>query len=368
MNKRVKNIVSTIVFFAIILGTLVLCIAVPDEEYSKAERRELASFPETAKENVISGQFSKEFESYTTDNFPFRDTFRSIKSFISYNILNKKDNNGLFLAEGHISKIDAVQNDEMLNHASERFNYVYNKYLSKNKVYFSVVPDKNFVLAEKNGYPSLDYKKFISDINSRLNFKYIDITDLLQSDDYYKTDTHWRQEKITDIADRLADAMGTKLYHNYTENTLDKPFYGVYSGQFAGKTTPDTVKYLTNDTINNAIVLYEDGMSQGKTDIGIYDMKKARGDDPYEMFLSGTMPLVTIKNPDSDTNRELILFRDSYGSSIAPLFLSGYSKITVIDIRYIKSDYLGHFVEFNPDADVLFLYSTALLNNSLAMQ
>lgn len=368
MNKRVKSIVSTIVFFAFILSALVLCIAVPDEEYSKSERRELARFPKTSKENILSGQFSKEFESYTTDNFPFRDTFRSIKSFISYNILKKKDNNGLFLAMGHISKIDSVQNDEMLNHASERFNYVYNKYLQGNKVYFSVVPDKNFVLAEKNGYPSLDYEKFISDINSRLNFNYIDITDLLQSDDYYKTDTHWRQEKITDIADRLAGAMGTNLSHNYIENTLDIPFYGVYSGQFAGKVTPDTIKYLTNDTINNAVVSYEDGMSQEKSDVGIYDFKKASGDDAYELFLSGTMPLVTIENTDTATNKELILFRDSYGSSIAPLFLSGYSKITVIDIRYIKSDYLGNFVDFNEDADVLFLYSTSLLNNSLSLQ
>lgn len=368
MNKKVKSIISTIVFFAFILTGLVLCVAVPDEEYSKSERRELAKFPQTSKENVISGQFSKEFESYTTDNFPYRDTFRSIKSFISYNILKKKDNNGLFVADGHISKLDAVQNDEMLNHASERFNYVYKKYLKGNKVYFSVVPDKNFVLAEKNGYPSLDYEKFILDINSRLDFNYIDITDLLSEDDYYKTDTHWRQEKITDIADRLASAMGTTLTHNYTENTLDKPFYGVYSGQFAGKVTPDTIKYLTNDTINNATVSYEDGMSQDKSDVGIYDLKKASGDDAYEMFLSGTMPLVAIENPDMDINKELILFRDSYGSSIAPLFLSGYSKITVIDIRYIKSDYLGHFVDFNKDADILFLYSTSLLNNSLALQ
>ena len=368
MNKRIKSVVSTIVFFAFVLAGLVLSIAVPDEEYSKSERRELARFPKTTKESVISGQFSEEFESYTTDNFPFRDTFRSIKSFVSYNVLKKKDNNGLFLATGHISKIDSVQNDEMLNHAAERFNYVYNKYLKGNKVYFSVVPDKNFVLAQKNGYPSLDYEKFIKDINSRLDFNYIDITDLLAEDDYYKTDTHWRQEKITDIADRLANAMGTKLSHDYTENTLDVTFYGVYSGQFAGRVTPDTIKYLTNDTINNAIVSYEDGMSQAKTDIGIYDFKKAKGDDPYEIFLSGTMPLVTIENPDSDTNKELILFRDSYGSSIAPLFMSGYSKITVIDIRYIKSDYLGHLVDFNKDADVLFLYSTALLNNSLALQ
>lgn len=368
MNNRIKSIVMTVIFALFVIATSVLCIAVPDEEYSKSERRELLKFPEFSKETVISGEFSEGFENYTTDNFPFRDTFRSIKSFVSYNILKKADNNGLFTADGHILKLDATKNDEMLNHAAEKFNYVYDKYLKGNNVYFSIVPDKNFVLAEKNGYPSLDYAEFIEDFKSRVDFNYIDITDLLDGDDYYKTDTHWRQEKITDIADRLAQSMGTKLTHNYTENTLDVPFYGVYSGQYAGRVTPDVIKYFTNDVIDNASVSYEDGMSQGKKDIGIYDFKKAEGDDPYEMFLSGTMPVITIENSYAQTDKELILFRDSYGSSIAPLFLSGYSKITLVDIRYIKSDFLGHFVDFNTDADVLFLYSTALLNNSLALQ
>jgi len=368
MNNKIKSIIMTIVFFVFMLSISALCIAVPKQTHSKSERRELALFPETTKESILSGEFSKGFESYTTDHFFARDKFRSLKSMVAYKILKKADNNGLFEANGHISKIDSVQNDEMLDHAANRLNYVRNKYLKGNKVYFSVVPDKNFVLAKKNGYPSLNYEKFIKDINSRLDFSYIDITDLLSEDDYYKTDTHWRQEKITDIADRLANTMGTTLSHNYTENTLDKPFYGVYTGQYAGKVTPDEIKYLTSDVIDRAIVTYEDGMSQNNTYSGVYDMEKAMGDDPYEMFLSGTMPLVTIENPNAEIKKELILFRDSYGSSIAPLFLSGYSKITVIDIRYIKSDYLGNFVEFNSNADVLFLYSTALLNNSLALQ
>lgn len=368
MNNRLKSIIMTIVFSAVTLAVSFACVAVPDEKYSKSERRELAQLPVVSKEAIISGQFSKDFEKYTTDNFPYRDLFRSIKSSITYNVLRKKDNNGLYMSYGHISKLDPVQNDKMLNHAANRFNYVKEKFLDGKNVYFSIVPDKNFVLAKQNGYPSLDYEKFISDITSQVDFEYIDITDLLTADDYFKTDTHWRQEKITDIADRLAGAMGTELTHNYTENTLDKPFYGVYAGQFAGSVTPDEIKYLTNDEINNAIVSYEDGMSTNKPTTGIYDMKKAEGNDPYEMFLSGTMPIIKIENPYGEGKKELILFRDSYGSSIAPLFLSGYSKITVVDIRYIKSDFLGYFVDFSTDADVLFLYSTTLLNNSLALQ
>ena len=96
-------------------------------------------------------------------------------------------------------------------------------------------------------------------------------------------------------------------------------------------------------------------------------MKKAEGKDPYEMFLSGTAPLITIENPSANVSKELVLFRDSFGSSLAPLMAEGYKKITVVDIRYIQSAFIGNFVDFE-GADVLFLYSTTLLNNSLAMK
>ena len=159
--------------------------------------------------------------------------------------------------------------------------------------------------------------------------------------------------------------MGTNTASDYRVNTLDIPFYGVYASQSAKKIKPDTIKYLTNDTIDSAKVTYYDTGMPKKGDM--YNMEKAKGKDPYEMFLSGSTPLVTLENTKAEEKRELVLFRDSFGSSIAPLLLDGYSKITVVDIRYINSGFLGGFVNFE-NADVLFLYSTAILNNSTALR
>ncbi len=366
MNNKIKSIIMTVIFAIFTLGISVMCIATPDKTHSLEERRELVQFPEITTERVLNGDFSSDFEAYTTDQFPNRSYMRAIKTFVAQRLLAKADNNGIFIKDGHISKLDTTENPAMLDHAANRFNYTHDKYLKENKVYFSIIPDKNYVLARPNGYPSLDYEGFIERMKSKVDFQYIDITDLLSAEDFYTTDTHWRQENIIDIADRLANAMGKNLQHNYTVNTLDSAFYGVYAGQYAGHIKPDTIKYLTSDVINSAKVTYDDGM---KLEEGpVYNMEKAMGKDPYEMFLSGTMPLITLENPLGENDDELYLFRDSYGSSIAPILLSGYKKITVIDIRYIKSDFLGAFIDFNKDADVLFLYSSTLLNNSMAMQ
>ena len=227
-------------------------------------------------------------------------------------------------------------------------------------IYLSVVPDKSYFLAEKNGYLGMDYERLFTEMREKMSFaEYIDITGTLDITDYYKTDTHWRQEKLRDTAAALANAMGVKLSGEYTEEALDHPFYGVYYGQSSLPLPAETMYYLTNDILAGCKVTnYEDG-SIG----GIYNMEKANGKDPYEMFLSGSISLLTIENPNATTDRELIVFRDSFGSSISPLLAEGYAKITLVDIRYLRTDMLARFIEFK-NQDVLFLYSTLVLNNS----
>ena len=121
----------------------------------------------------------------------------------------------------------------------------------------------------------------------------------------------------------------------------------------------ETIKYLTSDILDNCIVTNYETMQKTT----VYDMEKAYGKDPYQMFLSGSISLMTIENPNATTDKELIIFRDSFGSSITPLLVEGYAKITLVDIRYIIPDRLGGFVNFE-GSDVLFLYSTLVLNNS----
>ena len=99
----------------------------------------------------------------------------------------------------------------------------------------------------------------------------------------------------------------------------------------------------------------------------MYDMDKAVDRDPYEMFLGGSLSVITIENPNADTDKELVIFRDSFGSSIAPLLAEGYVKITLLDARYLHQSMIGSYVTFN-NQDVLFLHSTSVLNNETAFK
>lgn len=365
---KFKNIIMTLIFALFLGGFSIMCILKSPGEFSESERRPLAQKPVFSIESVSDGEYMTHFEEYAADQIPFREALKNIKANFVLNVLNKKDNNGIFSHSGHISKLDSDINPDMLDHAAQRFEYIYNTYLKDKdmNIYLSVVPDKNYYLSEEGGYPSLDYQKLIEIIREKCPYMtYIDITGLLDKDDYYKTDTHWKMENITRIAEYLAENMGTDAKSEYEILTLDNPFYGVYAMQSSLNVKPDEIKYLTNETLENCTVTYFD-TGMGKTG-DMYNMDKAYGKDPYEMFLSGSTPLCTIENPNAKTEKELILFRDSFGSSIAPLFAEGYKKITVVDIRYVQSEYLESFIDFE-NQDVLFLYSTMLLNNSLALR
>ncbi len=150
-----------------------------------------------------------------------------------------------------------------------------------------------------------------------------------------------------------------RLKYDNKVQTLTDAFYGVYCGQAAIPMKPDTLQYIENDSIKGAVVTDYDKNITG----GVYygDYKKEL--DDYAYFLNGSSSLLTIENPLAENDKELILFRDSFGSSIAPWFIEGYKKVTVVDIRYIMPEVLGSMISFD-DADVLFLYSTAVINNS----
>ncbi len=366
MNNKFRSISVVAVMAALVSVFSVWNILRSPEEYSLSERRALVQLPELNAESIASGDFMDNFETYAADQFPMRDRIRSIKSFTELNIFRKSDVNGIYLKDDHIVKNEAPFDIEMLDYAGEKFRYIYDAFIagSNAEIYLSIIPDKSYYLSD--GRSALDYEKLTEEMQKRADYMtYIDVSHLLEADDYYRTDSHWKQECIQDVALELASAMGAYAECAYQENILDVPFYGVYYGQLGLSCEPDTIRYLTNDILNGCTVTsYGKGSPEESV---IYNMEKAEGKDPYEMFLSGTEPFITIENPAADTERELVIFRDSFGSSLAPLMAEGYSKITLIDIRYMQSSFLGSLIEFN-EQDVLFLYSASLLNSSTALR
>ena len=364
MNKKIRAVGAGVL---VVLWAALTAFAwfSPPKDISEAERRALKQFPTTNATALLSGKFMTDFEDYTLDQFPLRDTFRKLKALFHYNALQQKDNNGIYIVDGYAAEMEYPMDQESVERAMRQYNKVYELYLkdSNTRIYNTVVPDKGYYLAEKNGYLALDYEALFAAVRANTGWSaWVDIADCLTLEDYYYTDTHWRQEKILPVAQRLLSAMQADplTESDFTSTAMERPFYGVYYGQAALPMEPETMYLMESDIISGCTVYNH---ATDKT-TAVYDPAMLADKDQYNIYLSGPQSLLTVTNPNAKTDRELVIFRDSFGSSLAPLLLQSYKTVTLVDIRYIQPEMLGKFLEFT-DQDVLFMYSALVLNKRL---
>lgn len=360
MNDKIKNIVVTLVFLFTIISLFLINVIKKDTDISIAERRKLATMPELTTKSLFDGTYFKKFDSYVTDQFIKRDTFRKIK--IDIELSTKGEYNNLYLYDDYIVEEIFPLNTNSINNLTNKINYIKSTYLNNNSnVYYTIIPDKNYFV--NKGNLKLDYNK-LQDImkNNLTNLNYINIFDKLTLNNYYKTDTHWKQEDLFNVANTIANQMNFDITNNNIINTVTT-FKGSYAGRLSITKDIDTIKTISNpSTLNSSVYNYET-----KKYTKIYDYDKLKSLDKYDIYLSGASPIIDIVNPTSNSNKELIVFRDSYGSSLIPLLIDGYKKITVIDIRYVSSKILNNYIKFN-NQDVLFMYSILTINNSFSMR
>lgn len=351
-----KNKVITFLFVGYIVLFGVLGIVFSDKEISNTERRKLSSMPVFEFSNV----YIEKLDKYLLDHFPFRDKFRSIKARFNYNILGKLDNNDIYLKDNYIYKSIYPTNVESINNFINKVDKLREDFSDSN-IYLMIIPDKNYYLNDKN-FLHIDYDYLYERVNE-LGFYNIDIRDIMKIEDYYETDTHFRQEKLAKVIRKMSMEMGFNYYDiNYQENVYDK-FYGVYYGEAAIDREPEELVYLTSDIFNDVEVKY----LENKELTSIYNLDKLVGMDAYEVYLDGASAFIEIYNNNSSSDRELIIFRDSFGSSLTPLLVPYYKKITLIDNRYINSNNYSQLIEVN-NQDVILMYSTLIVNNSSSLK
>ena len=127
--QKIKSVILCVVFL-LMIGTLSAWFLVKGENgYSDSERRELAKFPELTIETVDNGKFMEEFETYSRDRFPARDSFRSVKALSEYFIFGNNICNGYYLRNGHISKSEYPMYISSLDKAAVKIQNICDKFL-----------------------------------------------------------------------------------------------------------------------------------------------------------------------------------------------------------------------------------------------
>lgn len=365
---NLKSKLTVLSFILVLFGLSLGGIFLPDQAVSAAERRKLAQRPVFSAQTLLSGTYGSETETYLLDQFPLRDGFRKLKAWWQFGVYRQKDNNGIYIVDGSVCKLDKTLQNAQVQAMIDKTNHVYDTYLQGMNVHFALIPDKNYFAARKNGYPSMDYgemdRLLKAGLDEKIQYSGMTPCSELTLEDYYRTDLHWRQERLKSVVEHLSADMNFSMpdWDAYTQ-TEYAPFYGAYCGQSALNVGHDTIVTLSSAATDASIVTG----AEFDGEKAVYDESDLDSLDLYDIYLGGAQAILTVSNPNGSAGKDLILFRDSFGSSLAPLLLESYDSITLIDLRYVAADYVGQFVEFSGQ-DVLFLYNTGLVNAGMLLK
>lgn len=361
MNKKALW-AEALIFLAFIGAFFILNLVLPDRQFSEQENRYLQMRPEFSFKSLFSGDYTSKFETYTTDQFTFRDEWITLKA-ASELALGKQENNDVHLCENG-TLIEGFKRPEssVLDSNMSALNTLVGN--TDAKVYFALIPDKSDLyssLLPKN-VPNDSEKEVIDYCYGQSNATNVDIYSALSAhkDEYifYRTDHHWTSLGAYYGLSALAESMGLPCpaLDSYTDrHVVSEKFYGTtWSSSGFSWVDPDTMETFVNAPEGLKVTSYPQGSPvEGK----LYDFSFLEKKDKYSMFMGGNCPMHVIETGNED-KPSLLILRDSYTDSLIPFLLDDFSEIHVLDLRYYRAS-LKAYIEQNDFDNVLVCYSVS---------
>ncbi len=369
--KKYNTIISLAVITAFTAVSAVNAFSSP-KAVSETENRELAQMPSFSFKALFDGTYIDEFETYTTDQFKWRDAAISLRANCEY-LLGKKGNNGVhFAKDGYLIARPEQCNEENLEKNLSAIVALADTELVN--VSAAIVPTAFETLKDK--LPSHSYDERVAKINEYINNRLdgtrvsvCDFTDMLNrhKDDYiyYRTDHHMTSEGCYYIYDEMGEMLGYEPYaiEDFDREELSDEFRGTSWSKAA-------ISFAKKDIIEKFVLpgSTDQTLEYPLEDIeleSIYDESFLETKDKYSTFLGGNHALTVIKS-ECGSDRKLAVIKDSYAHAVAPFLANHFESVHLIDLRYYNEDLL-QYLEDNDITDVLVLYNAETFNTDTSV-
>ncbi len=359
-------------FFVILLAVPFLSTVIPDKDFSENENRVLASKPVLTLQSIYDGSFMKNAENYLADHFPMRDSANYIKSFTE-RILGKNKENGAYIGkDGYLFDSPSEPDAKKLTALFQAVN-AFAKENGELDICFTLVPNSTYINADK--LP--EYVEFKNQKAQIAKFYHMLAEEITTVDAvtaltaasrnhqvFYRTDHHWTTRGAFSVFLEIAKALGIETNADeYDFFTVSDSFKGTLSSKVPSSSSRDNVEICTPKDEETKFFIDFSGEKDKCT--SFFFEEKLGEKNHYEVFLGGNYGKVTVTT-DLQNDRKLLLIKDSYANCLIPMLTPYFSKITVLDPRYMTKS-IDSILEEDNYTDALFLYNvnTILQDTSL---
>lgn len=369
-----RKVITTAAFLIPLASLTVLSAALPAKTFSEEENRYLAGKPSFSAESFLDGSFGKNYETWLSDQFPFRGTFVAAKTNADRLIL-KEDVNGVYFGKDHyyIEKTDTE--DLITEQLSRNLDYLasaasgFIDMAGKEHVKIMLVPSASQILTGKlppfaapadQGVVTEMARKKIRETAGEDDIVLDVGTALQKAEDepvYYRTDHHWTTLGAYYAYRLYGQAAGFKPWEpeDFVEMTVSSDFQGTIQSKLGIRLVPDDITlFLPAAPVKYKV--YYDGLPEAHDTL--YNEKALEKKDQYSVFLDGNHGWTKIVNEKAGVEakgKKLLIIKDSYAHSFAPFVINHFEEVHMIDLRYFNMK-PSDFVKSQEITDILVLY------------
>ena len=406
--RRRAEVLTVGIITAFILCFSVWCLVAPKQTFSENENRALASWPVYSFATLKDGSYMSGIQTYLSDHFPLRDPFMTLKT--KYEMLSGREEiNDIYLAkDGYY--IEAYKTPKQQKKIITQFQKLQDAITTDAKENVRVMLVPTAISTYNAKLPScapdqgvLRQVDTMNEIYAALpNMQKVDAWSALQtaaaqentdrtqaSGDadgaqpvadagdadrdtstadglYYHTDHHWTTHGAYVGYQAYCNAAGLSPIPeaDFQKTCVTTDFHGTIFSKLHDSTVPGDAITLYEYPANQLTVSYPD---TGEVTDTLYNRDYLAQKDKYSVFLNNLHPLVEITNARADSDRQLVLIKDSYANSMVPFLVHHYQKIYVFDTRYYRFG-PSSFINEHPEVtDVLLLYNMNTIDTDLGV-
>lgn len=370
---KIKNIIITVIFILFIFGSAAAGLIMSDREFSDMENRNLAQSPKVSVDNILSGDFQSQLESYMSDQLPLRDRLYSMKVDYERMMLKSYQNGVYFADDGYLiqeykESPQALNNVRFINDFAQKVDV---------PITFMLVPTASSVLSDKlpAGCLNDDQMETVSKVANTLDpkihlvcpYEQLKSADESGAQVFYRTDHHWNANGAVEGYSALMNAMGMPV-----NEYIDKYDYAAISGDFYGTLYSKAPSAFQTEDLFCApkngrgiyTVEFAKQSENPATLVGMYDLTKLETKDKYATLFGGNYSHFTIHSNAANDERILVI-KDSYANAVLPYLADSFSTIDVIDMRYyhMEQQTVSELIKSEGISQVILLYNVDFLNS-----
>ena len=328
MKNRKSDIVTVLLFCGFLGAMLLGYLTLPKQEYSEKEKRFLTEAPALAWEDIASGQWGEDAESYMADHIPGRDFFVGLNAYFDL-YTGRQVSKDIWVIDNKLVEAPYAYNEgavSMNMDAINRFAETVGQ-----DVHLMIVPSAGWATGNENYRDT----EIIDAIYAKAeNVIPVDMRPTFAGNPgyYYDTDHHWDAAGAYVGYETLMNALNREVNPSsaFDKHHVDEPFRGSnYSRSCLWLMPGEPFVYWTgseNLTVTNG--------ESDEVHVGvIYEARFTEG-DKYTAFLDGNHSIVRIQNPDKEG--KILVIRDSYSNSLGCFLAESYGEVVLVDLRYYK--------------------------------